>query len=101
MDILSEAASEFPHPPTPNETGGNWKGLWASIQPLKMPTFSHQLSRYDMHRKSKMQGGKKWIFPKEINANWLSLAGNLEKPLHMSLYGTEWKDRGYGLRFEK
>ncbi len=27
----------------------------------------------------------------------LSLAGNLVKPL-MSLYGTEWRDRGYGLR---
>ncbi len=26
----------------------------------------------------------------------LSLAGNLVKPL-MSLYGTEWRDRGYGL----
>jgi hypothetical protein len=28
----------------------------------------------------------------------LSLAGNLEKPL-MSLYGTEWRERGYGLGF--
>jgi hypothetical protein len=26
----------------------------------------------------------------------LSLAGNLEKPL-MSLYGTEWRERGYGI----
>ncbi len=26
----------------------------------------------------------------------LSLAGNLEKPL-ISLYGTEWRERGYGL----
>ncbi len=26
----------------------------------------------------------------------LSLAGNLVKPL-LSLYGTEWRDRGYGL----
>jgi hypothetical protein len=26
----------------------------------------------------------------------LSLAGNLEKPL-MSLYGTEWRERGFGL----
>jgi hypothetical protein len=25
----------------------------------------------------------------------LSLAGNLEKP-HLSLYGTEWRERGYG-----
>jgi hypothetical protein len=39
-----------------------------------------------------------WILPKEINANWmgLSLAGNLEKPL-MSIYGTEWRECGYGL----
>ncbi len=46
--------------------------------------------------------GKNWLFPKEINANpvlpGLSLAGNLEKLL-MSLYGTEWSERGYGLRF--
>ncbi len=27
----------------------------------------------------------------------LPLAGNLEKPL-MSLYGTEWRERDYGLR---
>jgi hypothetical protein len=27
----------------------------------------------------------------------LLLAGNLVKPL-ISLYGTEWRDRGYGLR---
>jgi hypothetical protein len=30
----------------------------------------------------------------------LSLAGYLEKPL-MSLYGTEWRERGYGLCYEK
>jgi hypothetical protein len=51
-----------------------------------------------------MQQGKNWIFPKETG--WylvgkpvllrLSLAGNLEKPL-MSLYGTEWRESGYGL----
>jgi hypothetical protein len=29
----------------------------------------------------------------------LSLAVNLVKPL-LSLYGTEWRDRGYGLRAE-
>ncbi len=44
-----------------------------------------------------MQEGKNWILTKEINANpvllRLSLAGNLEKPL-MSLYGTEWRERG-------
>jgi hypothetical protein len=39
-------------------------------------------------------------FAKEITANRnplrLSLAGNLEKP-HKSLYGSEWRERGYGL----
>jgi hypothetical protein len=30
----------------------------------------------------------------------LSLAGNLVKPL-ISLYGTEWRERGYGLRGHK
>ncbi len=46
-----------------------------------------------------MQGGKNWILPKDINAKpvllGLALAGNLVKPL-MSLYGTEWRVRGYG-----
>ena len=47
-----------------------------------------------------MQGGKNWILPKERNANrffqeshWLEI---LEKSL-MSLYGTEWRERCYGL----
>jgi hypothetical protein len=48
-----------------------------------------------------MQEGKNWIMPKEINKCKplllrLSLAENLEKQL-MSLYGTEWIERGYGL----
>jgi hypothetical protein len=30
----------------------------------------------------------------------LSLAGNLEKPL-VFLYGIEWRERGYGLCYEK
>jgi hypothetical protein len=42
-----------------------------------------------MNGRSKMQGRKNWILL------ILSLAGNLEKPL-MSLYETEWRDRGYG-----
>ena len=36
-----------------------------------------------------------------MNANrffWDSLAGNLVRQL-ISLYGTEWRERGYGLRF--
>jgi hypothetical protein len=38
--------------------------------------------------------------PKEINTNLFSetlIGWNLEKPL-MSLNGTEWRERGYGLR---
>ncbi len=50
---------------------------------------------------TQMQEGKNWIMPKEINKCKplllrLSLAENLEKQL-MSLYGTEWIERGYGL----
>jgi hypothetical protein len=46
-----------------------------------------------------MQGVQNWILPKYVNANrffWDSLAGNLVEPL-LSLYGTEWRERGYGL----
>jgi hypothetical protein len=54
-----------------------------------------------MNGRFQMQGGKNWILPKKINAKpvllGLSLAGNLVKPL-MSLYGTKWRERGYGLR---
>jgi hypothetical protein len=44
-----------------------------------------------------MQGGKNWIFPKEMNANkpvllGLSLAGNPVKRPLMSLPGTEWRE---------
>jgi hypothetical protein len=66
-------------------------------------TFKNDLGmrrqrRYDMNGRSQMQGGKKWI--SEIDKFKpvllrLSLAGNLEKPL-MPLYGTEWRERGYG-----
>jgi hypothetical protein len=43
--------------------------------------------------RSQMQGGKNWILPKEINANrfFETLIGG------KSLYGTEWRERGYGL----
>ncbi len=54
-----------------------------------------------MNGRSQMQGGKNWILPKEANANRFFreslLAINLEKPL-LCLYGTEWRERGYGLR---
>jgi hypothetical protein len=53
-----------------------------------------------MNGRPQMQGGKNWILPKEINANrffrdshWLKI---LEKPI-VSLYGTEWRERGYAL----
>ncbi len=48
-----------------------------------------------------MQGGKKWNFPKGISANrffcdshWLEIWKNHYVPLQ---YGTEWRERGYGL----
>jgi hypothetical protein len=56
------------------------------------------LMRYDMNGRSQMQGGKNWILAeRDIKCKQvllrLSLAGNLEKHL-MSLYGTEWRERG-------
>jgi hypothetical protein len=56
-----------------------------------------------MSGRSQMQGTRNSILPEETNARQmqtvllrLSLGGNLEKPL-MSLYWTEWRERGYGL----
>jgi hypothetical protein len=47
-----------------------------------------------------MQGGKKLDFAERDESRpvllGLSLAGNLVKP-PLSLYGTEWRERGYGL----
>jgi hypothetical protein len=57
--------------------------------------------RYNMNRRSQMQGGKKRDFARKDTCKLVllrfSLAGNLENPL-MSLYGSEWRERGYGLR---
>ncbi len=54
-----------------------------------------------MNGRFQMQGGKNWILPKEMNANrffwdfhWLEIWS--VKSL-LSLYGTEWRERGYGL----
>ena len=59
-----------------------------------------ELRRYDMNGRFKMQGGKKLDFAEIDQCKpvllGLSLAGNLVKPL-LSLYGTEWRERGYGL----
>ncbi len=48
-----------------------------------------------------MQGGKKLDFAERDQCKRvllrLLLAGNLEKPL-MFLYGSEWRELGYGLR---
>jgi hypothetical protein len=49
---------------------------------------------------TQMQGGINWILPKEINANRFlpnSLARNLEKTTYVTLYGTEQRERVYGL----
>jgi hypothetical protein len=61
--------------------------------------------RYDMNGIFQMQGGKNWILPKYVDQCkpvllGLSLAGNLVKQL-LSLYGTEWSERGYGLCEER
>ncbi len=50
-----------------------------------------------MSGRSQMQGGKNWRDQGKPVLPRRSLAGNLDKPL-MSLYGTEWRERGYGLR---
>ncbi len=53
--------------------------------------------RYDM--RSQMQGGKNWILPKDINANRFFCDSHCQEiwKNHFSLYGTEWRQRGYGL----
>jgi hypothetical protein len=55
-----------------------------------------------MNGRFQMQGGKNGILPKETNENrfycdshWLEIWSS--KPL-MSLYGTEWREPGYGHR---
>jgi hypothetical protein len=48
-----------------------------------------------------MQGGKNRILPKEMNVNrffWDSQWLEIWSPL-LSLYGTEWRERGYVLWF--
>jgi hypothetical protein len=54
-----------------------------------------------MNGRFQMQGGKNWFLPKEMNANrffwdshWLEIWSNHAL---MSLYVTEWRERGYGL----
>jgi hypothetical protein len=58
--------------------------------------MSYRLGRAQMQEGKKLDfaEGDKW---KPVLLR-LSLAGNLEKPLK-SLYGTEWRERGYGLCF--
>ncbi len=56
-----------------------------------------------MNGRFQMQGGKNWFLAERDVRKpvllGLSLAGNLVKPL-LSLYGTEWRERGYGLRWQ-
>jgi hypothetical protein len=49
-----------------------------------------------MNGRSQMQRDKNWILPKEISANRALISWKSGKPL-MSLYGTEWRVRGYGV----
>ncbi len=54
-----------------------------------------------MKGRFQMKGGKNWFLSERDECKpvllGLSLAGNLVKPL-LSLYGTKWRERGYGLR---
>jgi hypothetical protein len=54
-----------------------------------------------MNGRFQMQGGKNWFFSEVDQCKpvllGLSLTGNPVKPV-LSLYGTEWRERGYGLR---
>ncbi len=62
-------------------------------------TWERVQVRYDKNGRSQMQGSKNWIYRKwymQTILLRLYLAGNLETPL-MSLYGTEWRERGYEL----
>ncbi len=36
----------------------------------RLPALSNLLRRYDMNERSQKQGGKNWILPKEVIANW-------------------------------
>jgi hypothetical protein len=62
--------------------------------------YSIVLSRYDTNGRFQIQGGKKLDFAEIDHCKpvllRLSLAGNLVKRL-TSLYGTEWRERVYGL----
>jgi hypothetical protein len=58
---------------------------------------------FDMNGRSQIQGGKNWSFPKEIKPNrffWDSHWLKIWKKTIMSFYGTKWRERGYGLRWD-
>jgi hypothetical protein len=79
--------------------GQNWIWMEEEIANRFFWDSHGNLRRYDMNGRSQMQGSKNWILPQDkckLVLLRLSLAGNLEKPL-MSLYGTEWRERSYGL----
>ncbi len=74
---------------------------WTVLRAVHLYAFvSFDLRRYDMNGRSQMKGGKNWILPKDINANWFFWDSQWleiwKNPL-MSLYGTEWREWGYGL----
>ncbi len=80
-----------------------WKSGQTTFVPLRdrmEGAWLWTLSRYGMNGRSQMQGGKKLYFAERDKCKPVllrhSLSRNLEKPL-MSLNGTEWRGRGYGL----
>jgi hypothetical protein len=44
-----------------------------------------------------IQGGKTWILPKEVNANQFFWDSHWPGQPTYALYGTEWRERDYGL----
>ncbi len=78
------------------------KLLFTLQQEWMLPAARHSLIRADSHDEKLISnaGGSKLDFAKRDQCKpvllRLLLAGNLEKSL-LSLYGTEWRERGYGL----
>ncbi len=77
----------------------NARIYWHNKIPCMIKRCGTNQRRYNMKGRFQMQGCKTGFCRKmsmQISSS-VSLAGNLVKPL-MFLYGTEWKERGYGHR---
>ncbi len=77
--------------------------IWERVQDEKKQERQKCPEAVDMNGRFQMQGGKNWfteIDQCKPDLLGLSLAGNLVKPL-LSLYGTKWRERGYGLGWDQ